>query len=614
MRVQVVRWVVGAALVAAACGAGCGSADGAASDAGLDASGGAAGSGGSGGTGATDASSEAEVDASVDAFDAAGDAGEAGDAAVEAPRCDPFCSPDFRSVLDCHGEPSVVCGATDLCDVSLAACRPACAAVVADHLSSGCEYYATNMDNYVASACFAVYVANTWSSAAHLQVEYAGQALDLAAFARIPAGSGSSMTYTPIDPVAGLAPGEVAILFLAGDASSAVPCPVAAAVPLGSQIVGQSGIGSSFHVTSDVPVAAYQMSPYGGGSAAVTGASLLLPTTAWDTTYLAVTAGPYDISSPSMNLVARDDDTRVTMTPKVAIAAGSGVAAGAAGVPYSFTLNRGQFAQFSQHDDLLGSPIVADKPIGLMAGQPCLRAPLGVAYCDHAEQMVPPVRALGSQYVGVMWRPRVAGDRAIWHLVGVAAGTQLTYSSDVGGPATLSAGQAVDFVTDTPFVVSSQDAQHPFLLFSLMSGSAWTQLSNTTGYGDADFVLGVPPAQYLSEYVFFADPSYPETNLVVVRASVDGTFRDVTLDCAGVLGGWQTVGAFQWTRVDLTTGDFQGVGACSTGRRKMTSAGAFGVWVWGWGTPDTASFTSNVSYGYPAGMNVHPINDVVLAP
>jgi len=34
--------------------------------------------------------------------------------------------------------------------------------------------------------------------------------------------------------------------------------------------------------------------------------------------------------------------------------------------------------------------------------------------------------------------------------------------------------------------------------------------------------------------------------------------------------------------------------------------------VWGWGTPLTTTFTANVSYGYPGGMNVAPINNVVI--
>jgi hypothetical protein len=226
--------------------------------------------------------------------------------------------------------------------------------------------------------------------------------------------------------------------------------------------------------------------------------------------------------------------------------------------------------------------------------------------------MVPPVKALGSRYVGVMYRPRVATETSTyWRIVGAVDGTQLTYSSPVGGPATINKGQQIIFQTGTPFTVQSQDIDHPFMLFTYMTSSK----AVADGYGDPDFVTSVPPEQYLRQYVFFADPTYPESNLVVVRSrATDGTFKDVNLDCAGPLTNWQPIGNgdFEYTRKDLMTGNFSGVGNCSTGRHEIKSDAPFGLWVWGWGTPETSSFTENVSYGYPGGMNVAPINTVIF--
>ncbi len=215
----------------------------------------------------------------------------------------------------------------------------------------------------------------------------------------------------------------MAILFLAGLSNGMVPCPVTPATGMGGQLVGSSDIGYSFHVTADVPVVAYQINPYGGGQAAATGASLLLPTSVWDRNYVAVTAGLYDLYGPSMNIIAAEDGTEVVILPKVAIAGGGALPAGPLNVPYTFMLSQGQQAQFTQPMDLTGSIIAASKPVGFMAGQPCMRVPFGVEYCDHGEQMVPPVKALGSEYVGVMWRPRVGGDQATWRIVGAVDGT-----------------------------------------------------------------------------------------------------------------------------------------------------------------------------------------------
>jgi hypothetical protein len=137
----------------------------------------------------------------------------------------------------------------------------------------------------------------------------------------------------------------------------------------------------------------------------------------------------------------------------------------------------------------------------------------------------------------------------------------------------------------------------------------------------------------LPRYTFFSDPTYPETNLVVVRARDDATGRmpDVTLDCAGLLGGWfpvGTSGVYEMTRVDLSTGDFQGVGGCDNGVHTIDGAPAsarFGVTVWGWGNPITwpsddggvdetnPRFTRWVSYGYPAGANFKPLSSAILS-
>jgi hypothetical protein len=532
------------------------------------------------------------------------------DANGDAGTCAPQCSADLHTVLDCNGNVVMQCTGADACDSSTGLCEDACIAASADHRSVGCDYYATDMDVQVPQYCFAMFVANTWNTAAHIGVDYKGVAQSVASFTRIPTGSGPNLTYAPYDATAGVAPGDVAVLFLGGTTGAAPDCPTTT-VDAGASHNG-NGIFDSFHVTTDVPVVAYQISPYGGGSAAVTAASLLLPTSVWDVNYVAVNVSPPGTAgySPSLNIVARDDATAVTIVPTVAIDGGNGIPTSPAGTPVTIQLHKGQHAQITQPAELTGSVVTSTSPIGFMAGQPCMNMPAANGYCDHGEQMVPPVHALGSRYVGVMYRPRVPAETStFWRLVGAVDGTQLTWSSPVGGPPTLDKGQSVIFQTGTPFVVSSQDNDHPFMLFTYMTSSTFV----ASGFGDPDFVVSVPPEQYLSAYVFFTDPTYPETNLVVVRArGSDGQFHDVNLDCAGPLSGWQTVGEFQYTRADLVTGNFMAVGNCSTGRHEITSDATFGLWVWGWGTPNTATFTANVSYGYPGGMNVAPINNVII--
>jgi hypothetical protein len=563
----------------------------------------------------------AGVDGSAGTINPGGSGGNNGDAPFTLDQsspeaCSPQCSNDFKAVVGCNGVVIQLCPEDQLCAGT--SCKPACEAVKANKSSVGCDYYPVALSGFggADTGCFAVFVANTWAKAAHVTVERNGAQLNAQGFGRIPTGTGSSLQYGTFDPAQGIPPGEVAIFFLQG--SGGVPCPSGVAPATQGAQVNGNGIGQAFHVTTDVPVVAYQMLPYGGGSAAVTGASLLLPTSAWDTNYIAVNA--YEASqaagtSPTLNLVAAEDNTEITLLPKTNLQGGNGIPSGQANTPVTFTLNKGEHAQIVQPAELTGSPIESTKPIGMFAGHECLNVPANAPYCDHAEQQIPPVRALGFEYACVSYRQRSGvAENPPWRIIGAQPDTNLEFDPpSVHAAVTIQLGDLLEFNTAQPFSVKSQDEDHPFLVTTYMPGSTTVQ----EGYGDADFVRIVPPGQFLSRYVFFTDPTYPETNLVVIRKKDSkDQFQDVDLDCSGVLSGWAPIGdgKYEFTRTDLIRHDFQDQGGCSNGRHVMKSEGPFGLWVWGWGTPETSIFTENVSYSYPAGENVVPINTVYIPP
>jgi hypothetical protein len=549
---------------------------------------------------------------------------DAGSPDAPADACAPRCSTDHKFVLGCGDKVLEVCGNDEMC--AGGACKPACEAARETQSSVGCDYYPVMMQGILGSrnGCFAVFVANPWAIAAHVTVSYRSATLDPSAFGYLPKGGGMTLSYEPLDAAKGIPPGQVAILFLHGaptpNPDAAVECPSevhAASSDTKVQVLG-TGLGWAYHVQTDVPVVAYQMLPYGGGSAAVTGASLLLPSSAWHTNYVAVNAyrrGEQTNTRPSLNIVAAEDGTEVTMVPRAAVEGGNGVPKTAANAVMKLTLAAGQHAQITQDDELTGSPIDSTKPVALMAGHECMNVPPTADYCDHAEQQIPPVRALGHVHAAVSHRPRSnAAEHPPWRILGAVPGTKLSFDPPaIHAPQTIGLGDIVELVTAEPFVVRSQDKDHPFLVATYMTGSSTVQ----KGYGDPDFVRIVPVSQYLSRYVFFTDPSYPETNLVVVRAKGKSGFADVTLDCAGVLDGWEPVGTggeVEMTRADLVRHDFQPQGKCNNGRHEMKSDEPFGLWVWGWGSPETQTFTDNVSYGYPAGENVIQINNAFVPP
>jgi IgGFc binding protein len=230
------------------------------------------------------------------------------------------------------------------------------------------------------------------------------------------------------------------------------------------------------------------------------------------------------------------------------------------------------------------------------------------------------VKSLGNHYAAVRYRnrfPNTGEETVPWRVVGAVDGTALTYApaAPAGAPSTINLGQVVDFNSSSPFTVESQGSDNPFYMSAYMTGCE-TVGTDDDCRGDPEFVNIIPPEQYLSQYTFFTDPTYPETNLVLTREKVNGAFADVNIDCVGTVTGWtpiDTADDMEFTRVDLVTGNFAPVGTCNNGLHVATSPQPFGLVVWGWGSAASTSFFSQaVSYAYPAGASVKQINQVVV--
>jgi hypothetical protein len=538
------------------------------------------------------------------------------------------CSADLHSVLDCNGTPIQTCAADQGC--ANGACVDACDAAAANASSIGCDYYSVDPDVIAegAGGCFAAYIANTWGAPISINVEYNGMQLPASNFSYVPSGTGQSITYAPLTGGM-LQPNQVAIVFLAETPGGVVACPtgITPALTSGGAVTGTT-YGNAFHITTSAPAVAYDIYPYGGGPSAVTSATLLLPTSVWDVNYVAADA--YESAgigeSPTVEIVGSTDGTMVTITPTAAITGGTGVAAGGMGMPTQYSLMAGQVLQFEQTAELAGSVITASAPIGVWGGANCMNIPNNIAACDAAHQEIPPVKSMGNHYAAIRYRARFTGqeESVPWRIVGAVDGTTLTYSpsTPTGAPTTLVQGQVAEFDSTGYFTVQSQGSDNPFYMAAYMTGCQAANPEEDDCRGDPEYVNIVPPEQYLSQYTFFTDPTYPETDLVLTREKANGAFADVNIDCAGVVTGWtpiDTADDMEYTRVDLSTGNFQGVGQCNNGLHTASSANPFGLVVWGWGSVATGgtglgdpNYTQCVSYAYPAGASVKQINQVVI--
>jgi hypothetical protein len=516
--------------------------------------------------------------------------------------------------------------------------------------NAGCDFLIAEPFMTGAAGCYAMVVVNPGTRPAKLSLQRAGQPIGLDQVARLPRGSGDKLTYNPYDNTAGLAPGDVAIIFLTGEGTGPGTGPNDNGCPLGT--MGAVAVstnstrsshanGQAFRLSSDQPVVAYDINPFGGIYSYLSSASLLIPVESWSGNYVAAVP-PHGVPrlvgknsaiyDTFVMVVASEDDTEVSVRAPVPIVAGPGVTATAAGQPLRLRLNAGQFVQLMETfggdpkkpPGMSGTLVSANKPIGVIGGSPCLFIPDEVTACDAAHQQMPPLSSWGHEYAAVSHPTRLLTKKdepVPWQVVGAVDGTVLTYSPQppapyappgmtaVPAPTTLAAGQTVQFWTDQAFVVRSQDAAHPIHLAGMMSGADFMQGERVRRTGDPEFVNAVPTDQYLTDVTFFTDPLYPETSLVVTRKpGADGRFADVNLGCTQApLTGWAPLGPLEYTRVDLVRWRYQpAIPGCDNGVHRMTSSKQFSVTVWGWG--------SVVSYAYPGGTALRPINDVVIVP
>ncbi len=544
------------------------------------------------------------------------------------------CSADLHSVVDANGTVVTTCPDDQGC--AAGACVPACDAAAASKGNVGCDFLVPTPSSYPPDLppCFAVFIANTWPEAAALTVTYDGMSLDPASFAHVPV-NGQPETLWPAVDATGVPVDQVAVLFLAHDPASVfsetgepMTCPVAPAVSQsGSTSIQSSGLGHAFHITSSVPVSAYDILPYGGAHTHFPGATMLMPTSAWGTNYVMI-ATPVGTATPPGPLwgqiLATEDNTTVQVLPSVALPAAATFAAAPAGMTATYTLSAGDFLEWelpSTSSDLSGTVLSSDKPIAAFAGNRFFRLqPMSEPGGEEAHGQIPPVSALGNDYVAAPYATRRADlmpEAIPYRIVGTVTGTTLSYDPpSTGGPATLGLAQVVDFTVTGPFRVTSQDAMHPFAIAQVMptanlpggSRPGATAPMYPPNLGDEEFTVLLPPAQFLSSYVFFTDPTYPTTNLVLTRVAGPSGFEDVTVDCIGTVSGWQAVGAsttVQVTNVDLLRAAIAS-GTCTNGRHTATSKAPFGLVVWG---EDSYS-----SYAYPAGGAAAQLTSVVVPP
>jgi len=548
---------------------------------------------------------------------------------ADAGDCPLQCSLDGRSVIQsCDGTVAETCPDTQACGA--ARCQEPCAAAAADPSSNGCEFYVQNFAQNE-DGCLAAFIVNTSAQPVEIALDKDGEVLELSkAGWRTNPGDATLLEHSGPIP-----PGESVIVFIAspnphmpplyGDVIISCPDGVVAATE-GSALY-RSGIASSLHLTASAPVSAVAMFPFGGAPSYKPATTLLMPVVTWAKEHVLIDGWELNAGVPATQIVAAQDGTEITVIPTKSVQDGTNIKGGPPKVPLTYSLDKGEYLQLIQPEQLAGSVLLSSKPTSVFGGQTCAYVPSSTGACDMLWQQIPSFEQWGAEYVGVGYRQRTESthERMPYRMVAAKDGTRLDYDPYIppGAPTEMNAGDDVTFPVrvNEPFVVRTQDAEHPIYMAAYMVGGGgggdgsggYFGTPNLGGIGAPEFVNVVPAGQWRSSYSFYADPTYKETSLVVIRGKQRDKFEDVWLEGAGILEGWTPIGArgdYEFVRVDLQRdggpGQSFGDKVCQTGLHRMKSDGPFTATIWGW------AFAA--SYAYPGGMALRKLVDSPLLP
>lgn len=441
-------------------------------------------------------------------------------------------------------------------------CFTACELAERDRSYIGCEYWPTVLPNselafrtlnthpepnYPIPFTFAVVVANPGTLPAQVVVDRGGVVVAQQA----------------------VAPGELAVLEL----------------PWVHELKNQSRFSlvartSAYHLTSTMPVVAYQFNPLeyiGAGDdpfSYTSDASLLLPTGVLSTDYLTSTVSTDatravdDLGRPERRrskggfvaVVGTRNGTTVNLrlsahtVPLFEESRGT-LEEHVSGDTIVVTLDRGDVLLLKSEDgaavfaggvvpdscvplagnseevgcaldrlwDLSGTRITATQPVAVYTGHNCTYVPYDVPACDHLEEQLLPSRTWGQRTLAV----RAAAPGGVeegyvnsWKVISATDDNRITFTPEAHAPVTLDAGEHLMFESDArAFVV---EGTGPILVTQFLAGA---HLPQRTGgeprtMGDPSMAFVPPADQFRSDYLFLTPSTYVES-WVTVMGSVD---------------------------------------------------------------------------------------------
>jgi hypothetical protein len=553
------------------------------------------------------------------------------------------CRPDgsgFDAIATCDATTGQVCAGGD--------CKDACALAAEQHSYEGCEYWAADLDNAVvadqgaaAAQQYAVVLSNPSQLDAFVTVDILCDAADAASPA---IGCTAGQVFTVAGPLR-VGPGTLRIIDLDPREVDGSSRP---------ELNDGSGTARSMHayrIHATAPIIAYQFNPLENAGVFSNDASLLLPTESLDGRYM-VMSWPQTLALTSdsatngginlrafLTIIGVTDQTTVDIKLSTDIIGGGGVPPSLAGDTVHVVLDRYEVLNLetgSFNADFTGTSITTDaKPIAVFTGSEASDVPrfdtIANRRCcaDHLEEQLFPEVAFGQGFIAVKTPIRSAAVAAAgwpvtaltaepeyWRIVashdGTLIHTNLPIPNDV---ITLDRGQSTIIESSTDFTM---EASMPVAVGQYPASQQATGIPSTLPDGsrppggDPSSILVPPVEQWRDHYLILVPDKYAFDSLLIAAPSTARLRIDnmpiESFDCDYHPAGTLPIGPdgtdlqYVAIRCMLSKPSHTGVGMQNDGVHYLdtTSGDHFGLIVWGW--------DSFVSYGYPGGSNISPIN------
>ena len=249
-----------------------------------------------------------------------------------------------------------------------------------------------------------------------------------------------------------------------------------------NEAIGDFGI----HVTSQAPVSVHVVSetPYSADG------YLALPTAGLGTSYYVMSFASTSQTGSEFAVVATQDTTTVTITPKATGAINP------AGVAFTVVLNSGETYQFANnaHADTTGSYVSADKPVAVFSGHRFANVPSGMPWGDYLVEQLPDVSIWGKTH-----HTSPFSGRSSYTVRILASQDNTTVTSTPAGPiGPLNAG---DFADVTLTGVGEFVSNNPVLVAQFMLG--YDAENVFVKKGDPSMVIVTPAEQAMSDSTFW---------------------------------------------------------------------------------------------------------------